>query len=68
MGSMDVSFIPFHFNHSFLIHFLVFQLDRKGDKISKRCSESVVLFDHSWKYIHSTRIKLLHVLKAVTFV
>lgn len=34
---MDVSFILFHFNDSTLIHLLVFQLDRKSDKISKRC-------------------------------
>ena len=37
MGSMDVSFILFHFNNSMLIHFLVFHLERKSDKISKRC-------------------------------
>ena len=37
MGGMDVSFILFHFNHSTLVHLLVFQLDSKSDKINKRC-------------------------------
>ena len=58
MGSMDVSFILFHFNHSTLTHFSVFQLDRKSDEISK----SGMLFDQSWKYIPSTRIQLVYVI------
>ena len=37
MGNINVSFILFHFNHSALIHFVIFQLEGKSDRISKRC-------------------------------